>query len=301
MVLNESQRRARFSNVLKWPSRRDKLPPTKYTSDQIQDRQFENPTLSRIEAQAEERLKGTDAGLAIVSAGPVPSTSAIQVCVWDLIAVEENVGLTGKNRTACVQKQEVNPPHIDSNQSCTNLNQLNEQIFSYRANEAPLSCCVNIITNDDIMPELHSTQHFESCNNQEVKKHENAVCHNDKNVETTFKDVHPKRKDQILMIDEIFETFVPAMRATEIPSHFFSKLVNLHRCNSKSTLTITKEDMTNHLNSLQSSYKMFAYSCKVFDNIFQADQIELLLRNSVLFVMVSKNICILLFILIPFK
>ena len=122
MVLNESQRRARFSNVLKWPSRRDKLPPTKNISDQIHNRQVENPTLCRVEAQAEERLKGTDAGLAITSAGPVPSTSAIQVCVWDLIAEEENFGLTRKNRTACVQKQEVNPSPIYSNESCNNLN-----------------------------------------------------------------------------------------------------------------------------------------------------------------------------------
>ena len=151
LVLNESQRRARFSNVLKWPSRRNKLPPTENIGDQIQKRQVENATLSHIEAQTEDRVNGTNAGLATASAGPVPSTSAIQICVWDLIAQEENCDLTDKSRTVCGQKQEVNPSSIDSNESCTNLSQLNKQIFSYRASEAQLSCCLDIITNDNII------------------------------------------------------------------------------------------------------------------------------------------------------
>ena len=301
MVLNESERRARFSNVIKWPSRRDKLPPTKNVGDQIHNTHVENTTPSRVEAQVEDSLKNTDSRLDNTSAGQVASTSAIQICVWKLSDQEENCGLTRENKNFSIQKQDTYSSLIDSKGLCTNLNQLDEQAFSYGANKASMSCCINLVTNDDdVIQEWQSTQQIESCSNHEVKKHENVACHFDESAETTIKAGKPKRKDHMLMIDEIFEIFVPAMRATEISSDFFSKLVDLHKYNGQSTLTIPKESLINHLNSLQSSYKKFAHSCEMFGNIFQSDQTELLLRNSIIFVMVRKEICILLSILTHF-
>ena len=96
------------------------------------------------------------------------------------------------------------------------------------------------------------------------------------------------KKEKLFVIDEIFDTFVPVMRATLISDNFLSKIVNVHKNNTNTAMKLAKEDLIKHLNTLQESFKNFAFSSKMFKNILEADQKVLLERNSVMFVMVGK-------------
>ena len=96
------------------------------------------------------------------------------------------------------------------------------------------------------------------------------------------------KKEKLFVIDEIFDTFVPVMRANLISDNFLSKIVNVHKNNTNTAMKLAKEDLIKHLNTLQESFKNFAFSSKMFKNILEADQKVLLERNSVMFVMVGK-------------
>jgi hypothetical protein len=108
---------------------------------------------------------------------------------------------------------------------------------------------------------------------------------------------------------------VPAMRTTNISQDFVIKLMHLHKnikngtrdINSSESenyfvesLTtseyenrinvsqkITKEDFIIHLNCLAKSFARFAESNKKFQDLCENDKMELLDRNSLMFVMVS--------------
>lgn len=123
-----------------------------------------------------------------------------------------------------------------------------------------------------------------------INEVDRAFYHNDEKEQTkTLKSevVTSNKKEKMAIIDEIFETFVPAMRATETSPNFFSRLVSLH--NRNDTTKLRTEDLIRHLNALQSSFKKFALTSKMFKTILHTDQVELLDRNSLMFAMVSNT------------
>jgi hypothetical protein len=127
-----------------------------------------------------------------------------------------------------------------------------------------------------------------------------------------------ERRSKLSRIDEVFDTFVPAMRKTVISNEFVIKLVNLHKHHNQHKLKLFqgntkfssesspedgteynstsgdnfakilgKHDLLEHMNSLKNSFAFFAYQEKMFKTISQEDQTELLNRNGLMFVMVS--------------
>ena len=124
------------------------------------------------------------------------------------------------------------------------------------------------------------------------------------------------RRAKVAKIDEIFDIFVPAMGSTSIKESFIIKLINLHRNKSSETEEekmsrpsmivatpskqipgetknaysgLTKDDVLDHFISLKESFTKFASSNKTFKELCLGDRTELLNRNSIRFVMVSKN------------
>ena len=124
---------------------------------------------------------------------------------------------------------------------------------------------------------------------------------------------HLKRQ-RLAKINEIIETFVPAMRTTKMRKDFIVKIVNMHKDvsyqtigsgnsneigimnystkrprldkeNSSSILTIV--DLLSHFHALDESFVMFAESSQSFKCLLEKDKAELLKRNSQMFVMVS--------------
>ena len=132
-----------------------------------------------------------------------------------------------------------------------------------------------------------------------------------------IQDVKYQRKMKLTKIDEIFETFVPSMRTTTIPEDFVEKLIELHKrennfenelssvvahessINSpmtkepgtfrKDTKVLSIKDLLTHFNSLEEAFVRFGRSNEMFQDLGEEDQIELLNRNSLLFVNVSKT------------
>jgi hypothetical protein len=125
------------------------------------------------------------------------------------------------------------------------------------------------------------------------------------------------RKKKLAKIDKIFEQFVPAMRTTDIDKHFVNNLIALHKRKTNEEkyshdssrkgyllrLSMAEENENNlddaqklglsevlsHFGSLEESFIKFARANDVFKTLCEADQIELLSRNSILFVQVGNK------------
>ena len=124
---------------------------------------------------------------------------------------------------------------------------------------------------------------------------------------------HLKRQ-RLAKINEIIETFVPAMRTTKMRKDFIVKIVNMHKDVSYQTLgsgnsneigimnystkrprldkenssnILTIVDLLSHFHALDESFVMFAESSQSFKCLLEKDKAELLKRNSQMFVMVS--------------
>jgi len=126
------------------------------------------------------------------------------------------------------------------------------------------------------------------------------------------------KKLKLSKINEIFDTFVPAMQTTNISQDFVIKLMRLHKNKNNDTRDIsssesenflveflptseyesrtnvniknqklTKKDFIKHLNALAKAFQRFAESNKKFQDLCENDKMELLDRNSLMFVMVS--------------
>ena len=94
------------------------------------------------------------------------------------------------------------------------------------------------------------------------------------------------------LINEIFETYEAAMRAAQNSPDFVCCLINLHQneaidsCFTCGQVGPSLEKFFHHINALQTSFTKFAYSCKTFQDMLETDQIELLEKNALMFVMV---------------
>ena len=124
-------------------------------------------------------------------------------------------------------------------------------------------------------------------------------------------DKSKNKQIKLEQIDETLETFVVAMRSTKISTKFICQLINLHKSkditsqngnvhmnkyltfkkpesgpNFKSE-TLDKIELINYFVRLEQVYIKFANSTNEFQRLCQSDQIELLKRNSLLFVKVK--------------
>ena len=121
-----------------------------------------------------------------------------------------------------------------------------------------------------------------------------------------FQDANNTRRSKLAKIDGIIETFVSAMRETQIRRDFTIKIVNLHKSvsngNDKGDGKIDPEskcfmdmlrlsDLINHFSSMVESFVTFAKNCPAFQDLCVEDQSELLKKNSLMFVMVSLFFC----------
>ena len=94
------------------------------------------------------------------------------------------------------------------------------------------------------------------------------------------------------LINDIFESFEAAMRASQNSTDFVCCLINLHQneaidsCFTCGHVGPSLEKFFHHINALQTSFANFAYSCKTFQDMLETDQIELLQKNALMFVMV---------------
>ena len=119
-------------------------------------------------------------------------------------------------------------------------------------------------------------------------------------------DANDTRRSKLAKIDGIIETFVSAMRKTQIRRDFTIKIVNLHKSisngndegdgkndpESKCLIdSLCLSDLINHFSSVVESFVTFAKNCPTFQDLCKEDQSELLEKNSLMFVMVSLFIC----------
>ena len=114
-------------------------------------------------------------------------------------------------------------------------------------------------------------------------------------------DVNCIRRSNLAKIDGIIETFVSAMKETQIRRDFTIKIVNLHKNISTANITDEKmnpdskclidtlnmSDLINHFSSMVESFVTFANNYPAFQSLCNEDQSELLKRNSLMFIMVS--------------
>ena len=157
--------------------------------------------------------------------------------------------------------------------------------------------------------------------NQHEKEGKQFLCQIWKQNKVLWHD--EERRSRLSRIDEVFDTFVPAMRKTMISNEFVIKLINLHkshvqtklklcqeqqkRLSSEESLNLEdgreynnslnvgdnsnkilcKDDLLEHMNALKTSFAMFASQEDMFNTISEDDQTELLNRNGLMFVMVS--------------
>ena len=121
------------------------------------------------------------------------------------------------------------------------------------------------------------------------------------------------KQEKEAKFEQILEDFVPAMRATNIPTAFVWQLIDLHKSEFSSGLNATGEDLgkpsqmqekdrfngglteklnkvelLKYFNSLEESFVKFARTHIMFKCLCEKDQLELLKRNSILFVMVRS-------------
>ena len=123
------------------------------------------------------------------------------------------------------------------------------------------------------------------------------------------------RKKKLAKIDKIFEEFVPAMRTTDINKQFTVNLISMHNRKTneekyshdssrkgyllrlsmaeENTLDNAKKlsvnQLLSHFDSLEESFIKFARANSVFKTLCERDQLELLSRNSMLFVQVGND------------
>ena len=125
------------------------------------------------------------------------------------------------------------------------------------------------------------------------------------------------RQDKLVQIEEIFETYVPAMSSTNISQNFIHKLINLHKnrtnkdklqqflistesSSKHSSIQLnqigytpspvpSKDDIKTYFISIEDSFVKFARSNKLFNTLSKKNQSELLNRNSLLFVKVRTS------------
>ena len=143
----------------------------------------------------------------------------------------------------------------------------------------------------------------------------NSSAYKNKKFKGSHHQQHPDNEDRqikLAKIDQILEDFVPAMRTTNIPTEFVWQLIDFHKTggsngiNSEEDLCkpsktedtdggnedvkerLNKKELLKYFNALEESFVKFARSNLVFKSLCEKDQLELLKRNSILFVMVRK-------------
>ena len=276
LVLKGSQRLERFSNSLKWSKRHTKSTASTNINKRIQTQNGGNSILSSVHGSIDESLNGTVLELAnnsgVASEKNSLSTLELRDCPSKTLNKETMNHFHRRHQYKLTKGQ-------DSSKS------INLCSSSYVNEPFGSTKCLPLLAEKS---RLTSTtyQSKTACNEFHA-----AISHNNEKVQTKVSKSEGGTSNKIetmSMIDEVFETFVPAMRATETSSNFFSKLVNLHNSNDTTISILRTEDLIRHLNALQSSFKKFALACKMFKKIPHADQVELLHHNSIMFAMVSN-------------
>ena len=276
LVLKGSQRLERFSNSLKWSKRQTKSTATPNINKRIQDQNGGNSILSSVHGSTDENLNGT------------------------VLELENNSGVVSEKNSLSRLELRDCPSKTLNKEEMNHFHRRHQYKFTKgHDSRKPIKLCSSTYVKEPCgatkyLPFMAEKSRLMSTNYQPMtasNEYHAAFSHNYEKVQTKTSKSEggtSNKKEKMAMIDEVFETFVPAMRATETSSNFFSKLVSLHNSNDTTISTLRTEDLIRHLNALQSSFKKFALACKMFKKIPHADQVELLHHNSIMFAMVSN-------------
>ena len=168
----------------------------------------------------------------------------------------------------------------------------------------------------EYLPSYPPKQYFSSLEDNSEDAYNSSVYKN-KKFKSSYLKQHRETEDRqvkLTKINQILEDFIPAMRTTNIPTAFVWQLIDLHKTgcsngfNAREELCkplktqerddgnrdvkekLNKKELLKYFNVLEESFVKFARSHIVFKSLCEKDQMELLKRNSILFVMVRSMV-----------